>query len=195
MKVDFDLFKIHNTLDPKSGRILFSEPLAKDVFFGRSVVLISEDNDKGTVGFILNKPTKIFLGHFLDSFIKYKIPVFVGGPVATDTLHFIHSVGTKISNSVKIGKDLYWGGKINELLDLLDKGEVLPSDFKFFLGYSGWDSGQLINEIQNNSWVVSTLPVSNILDHKTKDLWKKAVRNSGDAYKFWLNVPKDYIMN
>ena len=133
MKTDFDLFKIHNTLDPKSGRILFSEPLAKDVFFGRSVVLITEDNEKGTVGFILNKPTKIFLGHFLHSFNKYKIPVFVGGPVATNTLHFIHSVGTKISNSVKIDNELYWGGNLNELPDLLDKCEVLPSDFKFFV--------------------------------------------------------------
>lgn len=195
MKTDLDLFKINNTLDPKSGRILFSEPLAKDVFFGRSVVLITENNDMGTVGFILNKPTKIFLDHFLESFNKYKIPVFVGGPVATDTLHFIHSVGTKISNSVKIGNELYWGGNINEIPDLLEKGEVLPADLKFFIGYSGWDSGQLSTEIQNNLWVVSTLPVKSILDHKTKDMWRKVVRDSGDAYKFWLNVPKDHIMN
>lgn len=195
MKVDFDLFHINNSLVPKKGRILVSEPLSRDGFFGRSVVLITEHNEKGSMGFILNKPTKILLGHFLDSFKKYKIPLFVGGPVATDTLHFIHTTGGKIRNAVKISKDLYWDGNVNELHGLIERGDILPSDLKFFIGYSGWDFEQLENEIKKNFWVVTEMSAKNILNYKTDNLWEKAIRDYGEKYKFWLNIPDEIISN
>jgi putative transcriptional regulator len=195
MEIDFDLFNIQNSLKPKSGRILVSEPLSRDDFFGRSVVLLTEHNQKGSMGFILNKPTKMYLGHFFDSFNKYKIPVFVGGPVATDTLHFIHSSGDVIKNSLKIGEDLYWDGDINSIPELIEKGEILPYDLKFFIGYSGWDIGQLDKEIHKNFWVVSELSAKQIIANKPENLWKKTVSENGDIYKFWLNIPEDFISN
>jgi putative transcriptional regulator len=195
MKIDFDLFNIHNSLKPKLGRVLVSEPLSRDGFFGRSVVLLTEHNQKGSMGFILNKPTKMFIGHFFDSFKTYKIPVFVGGPVATDTLHFIHSSENIISNAQKIGKDLYWDGNIHEIPDLIEKGELLPSEIKFFIGYSGWDSGQLEKEIKQNFWVVSELSPKQIITDNPENLWEKAISNGGDKYKFWLNIPEDFISN
>jgi putative transcriptional regulator len=195
MKVDFDLFKINNQLSPETGKVIISEPLSDDGFFGRSVVLLNEHNSNGTVGFILNKPSKFTVDQFLDSYKELKLPVYIGGPVANDTLHFIHKSKGLITDSVKITKDLYWGGNMNELPELIENQKIFLKDIKFFIGYSGWDADQLAKEIGNNFWVVTSLDSSMILTNQVKDLWSRAVKKAGDEYKFWLNIPDDIIAN
>lgn len=190
-----DLFKIKNNLKPSAGRVIISEPLSTDGYFGRSVVLINEHNENGTVGYILNKTSRLTVGHFFDEFKKYKIPIFIGGPVATDTLHFIHRTGAKVPNSTKVKSDLYWGGDMNELPELLEKKAILARDLKFFIGYSGWEVNQLENEIEKNFWVVSTLDTKTILARQVKEYWSKVVEKAGKDYKFWLNIPEDILSN
>ncbi len=193
--MDFELFKINNRLKPETGRVIISEPLSADGFFGRSVILLNEHNKNGTVGFILNKPSKLTVGQFFDNYRKYNIPVYIGGPVATNTLHFIHQSKGMISDSVKIGKDLYWGGDINALPGLIESQQIFIKDVKFFIGYSGWDLEQLEKEIEKNYWIVSSLDTKIILSDKVKDYWAGAVKKAGDEYKFWLNIPEDVIAN
>ena len=195
MQTVSDLFKIKNTLKPSPGRVVISEPLSTDGYFGRSVVLINEHNENGSVGYILNKPSRLTVGHFFDEFKKYKIPIFIGGPVATDTLHFIHRSGEKISNSVKVKNDLFWGGNMDDLPELIESKEILLKDIKFFIGYSGWDVKQLESEIDKNFWIVSTLDTRTILARYVKDYWSKVVEKAGKEYKFWLNIPEDILSN
>ena len=61
-----DLFKIRNKLEPQKGLALISEPLSKDDYFGRSVILLTEHSlESGTVGFVLNKRTEYLLSDLI----------------------------------------------------------------------------------------------------------------------------------
>ena len=190
-----EIFRINNTLQPAAGRVIISEPLSMDSFFGRSVVLINEHNENGTVGFILNKSSRLTVGHFFDTFKNHTIPIYMGGPVATDTLHFIHRSKGIISNSVQVTKDIYWGGDLDDLSEKMNNNELLIKDTKFFIGYAGWEQGQLETEIKNNFWVVSNIETKQILRRTVKDFWANAVEKAGEEYKFWLNIPEDIVSN
>ena len=87
-----DIFKIeHNNLPPEKGKILISEPFLNDLYFQRSVVLLIEHNENGSMGFVLNKKTDLWLNDLLDGLDHLpRIPVYLGGPVSFDRLFFIH---------------------------------------------------------------------------------------------------------
>ena len=78
---------------PQKGHLLVAEPtLTGDVSFNRSVVLLAEHNDEGSVGFILNKPLEYSINDLIYD-IDIPLPVFNGGPVEQDNLYFILSNG------------------------------------------------------------------------------------------------------
>ena len=70
-------------LEPAQGSLLVSEPFLADSFFKRSVVLLSEHDKKGTLGFILNKPTDVTVNQAVDNFPEFEAPLYFGGPVET----------------------------------------------------------------------------------------------------------------
>ena len=149
MYLDFDFLNIeHENLAPKQGRILISEPLLSDTYFKRSVVFITEFSDKGAVGFVLNKPVDLPINEVLADFPNFKAKVYVGGPVAKDTIHFLHTLGELVPNSVHVIDNIYWGGDFESLKELINEGIVNPSQVRFFLGYSGWSPNQLEGEIE-----------------------------------------------
>ena len=89
MNIDSDIFKIQsNNVLPSRGRILISEPFLRDATFGRSVILLVDHTDEGSMGLVINKQLPLFLNDIIMEF-KYldEIPLYKGGPIATDT-HF-----------------------------------------------------------------------------------------------------------
>ena len=112
--------------------------------------------------------------------------IYVGGPVEKDNLYFIHNIPHLIPNSIKIKEKLHWGGNFETVVDLINKKKINKSQIKFFLGYSGWNEGQLDEELKINSWIVShELGLENIA-LKTRDLiWKNKLINLGGEYLIW----------
>ena len=97
-------------LKPKKGKLLIAEPsLTGDVSFNRSVVLIAEHSQEGSVGFILNKPLEYTINDLVSE-IAVPFQVYNGGPVEQDNLYFIHKVPHLIDKSVEISNGIYWGG-------------------------------------------------------------------------------------
>ena len=84
---------------PGQGSLLVSEPFLLDSYFKRAVVLLSEHDSQGTLGFILNKPTDVKLNEAVDDFPEFDVPLYFGGPVETDTLFYIHTVGELITGA------------------------------------------------------------------------------------------------
>ena len=82
----------HNSVSitPKKGDLLISEPFLPDPNFERTVVLICENNEDGSIGFILNKPSMVNLGDVLEEFSHFEKKLLVGGPVQQDSMHFLH---------------------------------------------------------------------------------------------------------
>ena len=98
-----DILKIRtNNLKPSKGRILISEPFLIDYYFKRSVVLLAEHNDEGSFGLIINKPVDMHLSDILQDFPEFDAPIYLGGPVKTENLYFIHTKGNLIDESMKI---------------------------------------------------------------------------------------------
>jgi len=191
-----DVFKIkHNSVLPAKGKLLISEPFLQDAYFQRSVVLLIEHSENGSMGFVLNKRIGFLLNDFFDGIGALPhIPVYLGGPVASDRLFFIHTLGDKIPGSTQIYKDIYFDGDFEFLLNYLRSGMSFDGKVKFFLGYSGWTENQLKTEIESNSWLVSRQN-KNIFFGEGESFWKYAVQDVGERYKKWINYPKDPQLN
>lgn len=195
MYLDFDFLNIeHENLAPRQGRILISEPLLSDNYFKRSVVFITEYSEKGAVGFVLNKPVDMPIDEILSDFPNFRAKVYIGGPVAKDTIHFLHTLGELVPDSVHVIDNIYWGGDFDSLKELIEEGIVESSQVRFFLGYSGWSPNQLEGEIEDSAWVVSKVESSKVM-LADDDIWKRTLLELGKKYKVWANFPENPAMN
>ena len=188
-----DFFKIENTKDPQKGLVLISEPLSDDDYFSRSVVLLTEHTSEGSIGFVLNKTTDYVLSDLIPE-LDSNLKVFKGGPVEPNSLHYIHSIQT-IHNAVEINQDLYWGGDFEQIKELLKLSLIKDTQIQFFLGYSGWAPNQLDHELKNNYWIISDIDKEEIFLSRAETFWKEKIKRLGEAYKVWLNVPKNPSLN
>ena len=141
-----EFFKYRNKLAPEKGRLLISEPYLPDPNFERTIILLCENNEDGSFGFVLNKPSLANVSEIMDDIKNYDTPAMVGGPVQQDTLHYIHRFPS-LDDAVEIASGIYWGGNFEKLLFLLETKQMAHKDIKFFLGYSGWTAGQLEEEL------------------------------------------------
>lgn len=141
------------SLKPTQGDLLIAEPYLGDPNFERSVILLCEDNEKGSFGLVLNQRSNLMLKDAIDDCYA-DIPLYVGGPVEHNTLHYVHRLGNLIPEAVDLGKGLFWSGDFETLKTMINIGKVEEKDIRFFLGYSGWGEGQLDTEMNRNSWIV-----------------------------------------
>jgi len=188
-------FKYKNNIAPSGGCILVSEPHLPDNNFDRSVVLLCKHDDEGSFGFVLNKESNVNLEELLPDAEGIKSPINIGGPVEQNTLHFIHNDDT-LENAERVTENLYWGGNFNLLLSWLQEGVVDRNLVKFFLGYSGWAAGQLMDEIAENSWIVyKPEDTGFIFDINSKDMWKSLLESMGGRYSMYSKYPIDPRLN
>ncbi|KAF0234042.1 MAG: hypothetical protein FD181_3742 [Prolixibacteraceae bacterium] len=196
MKGNLDIFKIRsNNVPPQKGRILIAEPFLHGDYFSRSVVFLVAYSDKGAVGFILNKKIDFLLQDVFANFPEFNANVFLGGPVAADSIFFIHKLGNILPGSIKVLGNLSWGGDFGALKILISKGVVKPVDIHFFLGYSGWDAGQLEEEIKYDSWLVTDVDENSILREPKDVSWTDFVKKAGTRYSIWENYPENPSFN
>ena len=179
------------------GSILISEPFLQDAYFQRSVVLLVEHTQEGSMGFVLNKKTELSVNTFFADLQGFpEMPIYLGGPVSANRLFFIHSLGDLIiPNSLKINDHLYFDGDFSALIHYIQNGHSVDGKVKFFLGYSGWQEGQLHNEIDQNSWVVSHASNRNVLLAEGEGFWKKSLESLGSQYETWTKYPKEPSLN
>ncbi|MCH2488868.1 MAG: YqgE/AlgH family protein [Flavobacteriales bacterium] len=184
------------TLKPEKGVLLVAEPsIIGDVSFNRSVVLLAEYNENGSVGFILNKPLEYTLKDFIPE-INSTLKVYNGGPVEQDNLYFIHRIPEIIPDSIEISNGIYWGGDFNAIVQLLEEDKLTSDQIRFFLGYSGWDSEQLEQELEVHSWVVVPNKYKNDIIGKSNDnFWKEKMIEFGGDYLIWSNSPENPTLN
>lgn len=184
-----------NNLRPTKGKILISEPLLSDNYFKRSVVLLAEHNEEGSFGIILNKPIDNKFNDIVADFPNYGGQLYLGGPVSNSSLFFIHTLGDLIENSLEIMDGLYWGGDIESVRELMLLKKIDVNQIRFCVGYSGWGSEQLENELKRNSWLVSGLPPEILMNTSPDSLWEFALKNLDSEYSYWSNFPTDPGLN
>ncbi len=181
---------------PKKGNLLIAEPsIIGDMSFNRSVVILADHTDEGSIGFILNKPFEFGVTDLVPE-IEVEFKVYNGGPVEQDNLYFIHQIPDLIPNSIEISQGIYWGGDFTTIIDLINTEQVTSKDIRFFLGYSGWDEDQLETELNSNSWVVvKNSYKTQIISKEDNTFWKEKMLELGGKYSIWSNAPENPSYN
>jgi len=190
-----EFFKYTNKLPPSKGKLLVSEPYLPDPNFERTIILLCEHNAEGSFGFVMNKPSLARLGDIMQDLKEIDAPVFIGGPVQQDTLHYIHRL-PKLEESTLVKDGIYWGGNFDQLVSLIETKQVAASDIKFFLGYSGWSVGQIDEELKEESWIVCDKVNEELLfDIKAEAMWQYTLRSMGGRFSVYSNYPEDPRLN
>ena len=194
--INADIFKIQsNNVLPSQGKILISEPFLCDETFGRSVVLLVDHTNEGSMGLIMNKRLPLCLNDVIKEFNYINdIPLYKGGPIGTDTLFYVHTL-SDINGALPVGGGLYLNGDFNAIKKYILQGNDISGKIRFFLGYSGWEYEQLIQEIKDNTWIIAKEAPSYLLNEEIKDMWKDALGKLGSKYETWSRFPQIPSLN
>ena len=196
--MDMTIFQIEsNKIHPRKGHLLISAPFLKDFYFARSVILMIENNDEGSMGIVLNKSFSNFmtLNEVIPELASLPpIPLYKGGPVERKTLFYLHSF-SELKDALPLGNGLYVNGDFEQMKRYLLCGGSTQGYIRFFMGYTGWQKGQLKQEIETNTWIINKDSHLDLLNMHLRDLWKESLCDMGGKYAVWSHYPKYPIMN
>ena len=179
----------------ESGRFLIADPFLKDPNFLRSVIFLCEHNEEGSFGLVVNRLLPLRVSDLLTDLPNADFPVYYGGPVQTNTLHILHKIPALEEQSQMLMKNLYWGGAIDTITEMIVKNQLNENNIRFYLGYSGWSEGQLDEEIKENTWLTGK-GSSELVFMKDPELcWKKALQSLGEPYNQMALYPIDPQLN
>lgn len=143
----------------RAGTYIKSTSVLHGSFFEEAIVFIVESNEDGHVGFVVNKPFGKSLSE-LEEFRQSKsFPLLEGGPVDPEHIYVLHSRPDLIEGSRPLPNGIYVGGPIKEVIDAINSKGASQDDIKLFIGYCGWDAGELQAELDEGSWeILDELP-------------------------------------
>ena len=182
-------------IEPATGILLIAEPFLKDTNFLRTVVLLCEHQEQGSFGFVLNKQYHQTLDELLSDMEGFNLPVYYGGPVQMNTIHFLHQYPDLIPDSVKVSDDIFWGGNFETVTALIKNNNIDLTKIKFFIGYSGWGDGQLNNEMEEKSWLTVKANRGLVFNTNHNEIWKSSLKTLGGEYERLINYPIDPQLN
>ncbi|WDF70185.1 YqgE/AlgH family protein [Sphingobacterium oryzagri] len=186
-----------NNHPPQKGSLLLSEPFMLDSNFERSVILLCEHDDtNGTMGLVLNNRSLLLLSDVIQDIENTNFPLYIGGPVNMEALFFIHKIPHQIEGGLPLIDDVYFGGDFKQVVFMINENLIQPEQIKFFIGYAGWNVGQLADEIKQNNWAVhNRFPSDLLLLQDGEALWKEALISLGPKYAHVANFPKSPDLN
>jgi putative transcriptional regulator len=183
-----DLLQFKTDISVETGKLLIAEPMSQDDHFKRTVVFMAYHHVKESVGYVLNKRADFGLSHIVDELQGFNYPLYVGGPVEIDSLHIIHRVPDLIGGDL-ITENTYWSGDLDMAIAYIKAGLIVPTQCKFFMGYSGWTAGQLDAELDMQAWLVAHADKQLLFETPDDLLWKRAIGSLGKKFHPLLHVP------
>lgn len=165
-------------------KCLIATPAIKDPIFASSLVYMCEHSESGSMGLVVNHETSQVLDDIFrqlniecdDENIRNR-PVYIGGPVQLEQGFVLHSGEGKWQNSVEVSNGIHLTSSL-DILQAIAAGRG-PEDYLVILGFSGWASGQLESELQQNSWLTSTCNPDLLFHEKPENKWQVAFDSLG----------------
>ncbi|MGN6418932.1 MAG: YqgE/AlgH family protein [Pseudobacter sp.] len=180
---------------PGPGTLLIAEPFLKDPNFMRTVVFLCDHQEEGSFGFVINKTFNHTLDELMNDLEELKLPVFYGGPVQMDTIHFLHQYPDLIPGSFQVMDGIYWGGDFETAISLIKEGSLDLTRIRFYIGYSGWGNGQLADELKEKSWLTAQATRKLVFHKNIDEIWKDSLKELGGDYEMMANFPIDPQLN
>jgi putative transcriptional regulator len=194
-ELGFDFFKFNfEQIPPKGGRLLIAQPELSDPLFKRSVIFLIDHDKNGSMGLIINRQINLSLSDILVGFPDIDVNISVGGPVSPETINFLHTFGDVVPNSMPVGNGIYLNGDIEAIKGLAIVNKLNKSNFRVFIGYSGWGAKQLSRELKEESWIVANLDPKQIMNG-LYDNWYFTVQQLGKKFKSWTIYPENPSLN
>ena len=192
----------HMGSEPKAGRLLLATPLLGDPNFRRTVILVVEHEvTEGTLGIVLNRPTKVPVGKVLEEWTELATDpsvVFRGGPVSPNSPLALALVPGK---EEPLGWRALDGAPALARLGLLDLGAppggLAPAieSLRVYAGYAGWSPGQLEAEIDEGAWYVLTAEPGDVFAAEPERLWSDILRRQEGNLALLATYPDDPSLN
>lgn len=180
----------------QNGTLLIAEPFLEDPYFKQAVIMVCDHHKDGTLGFILNKPLELGVNDLLPDFPEMESNVYFGGPVEREsTLHFLHNVGDLLEGSARVMNGVWWGGDFTKLKFLIENELIKPNNIRFYLGYTGWEAGQLSGELVEKTWITSESDPNYPFMPNPSGLWEKVLNLKGDQFAILSELPKNTNLN
>ena len=182
-------------IEPGPGILLIADPFLKDPNFLRTVVFLCEHKEEGSFGFVLNRKYENTLDELIPDVDGFKLPVFYGGPVQMDTIHFLHQYPADIPGGEEVMKGIYWGGDFVKAVEMIKSGDMDFLKIRFYIGYSGWGNGQLNVELKEKSWLTVKANRKLIFQTSVEEIWKESLKHLGGDYEMMIHFPTDPQLN
>jgi putative transcriptional regulator len=182
-------------IDPAPGILLIADPFLKDPNFLRTVVFLCEHKEEGSFGFVLNRKYENTLDELIPELNGHQLPVYYGGPVQMDTIHFLHQYPKEIPGGQEVVKGVYWGGDFDAVVDLLKNEDIDANKIRFYIGYSGWSTGQLADEMNEKTWLTVEATRKLVFHRNYQEIWKDSLKHLGGDYGIMANFPIDPQLN
>lgn len=186
------------------GTLLIAGPRLVDPNFRRTVVLLCEHNDEGSLGLVLNRPIDAPLGKVFPQFASIaRDPgyVYCGGPVDNTRMLALQRLceddagieSWRADPSDQVHVRLV--ADVEGALTAIEEGTSDPGQFRFYLGYAGWGPGQLDQELGEDSWVVRPADVELVFHDHPERTWSSALQQLGGVYRLYAQMPLDPGLN
>jgi putative transcriptional regulator len=167
-----------------TNQLLIAMPGMLDPNFSTTVTLICEHNDEGALGIVINRPTTLKLAELFEQLSvddpdpdTAKSPVLSGGPVGMERGFVLHGPEHSYENTLTVSKDIRLTLS-RDIIDALAAGTG-PVNALVALGYAGWESGQLEEEMLANSWLSVPATPEIVFATPFADRWDSAARTLG----------------
>ena len=138
----------------KAGISIKSTALLNGSFFEDTCILIVEHDDAGTTGFVTNKSFGKSLHELIEFNHSKPFPLMDGGPVDRAHLFVLHKRPDIIEGGKQLTNGLYLGGNMEQVIEAINNVSATQEDIQLFIGYCGWDVGELEAELEEGSWCI-----------------------------------------
>lgn len=182
-------------MESLKGHFILDSGKLSASFFARSVILICQHDADGAFGLVINHATGNALGEAVSDPLPDRLqdtPVYLGGPVQTDMLSFLHTDAMMFQANVT--KDLSIGHSLDELTQIA-QGFSPAQRVKVFAGYSGWAAGQLEREMGEDSWLIHPASLELVFDTDPDAIWSQILKEKGPQYRLLADAPEDPSVN
>jgi putative transcriptional regulator len=173
--------------DLATGKILVSRRSLVDPNFAETVILLVQHDEDGTAGLIINRQTKIPLSKLspeMDSAKGRTDRLYHGGPVQPAGIMALLRSHTKPEDAKPVVEDLYIISNKAALEKMVASGAA-ASTFRIYLGYTGWDAGQLAWELRMDAWDVLPANPAIVFDAHPETLWPRLAEEEPMQLVFW----------
>ncbi|NIQ02133.1 MAG: YqgE/AlgH family protein [Nitrospinaceae bacterium] len=176
------------------GSFLVANPVLPDPNFSRTVVLLCNHNDKGSLGLVINRKSGLTASEVFASselLAPYEGEVFIGGPVSPSQVFYLCRAPRAVQDLDEIYPGVYMGMSWDALEEIMPELDNPDQDLRFYLGYSGWASGQLAGEMEQRSWLTCDALDRFVFHDSEEQIWPGVVQSLGKDYEYLLRAPLD----